>query len=144
MLDGYAEVKIEAVTPGAELKGVIHDQWVTIRSGRTRLELFDQDCICPESLVGTTRRVKIGLLPTRIVPSRVEATSVRGNTFVAHVMPRNGGDEASLIDVLGIPMRLMTDREQEPGSILEIRGRLDLLDIEGVESEGWRNAPSNR
>ncbi len=43
MLDEYAEVKIEAVTPGAKLEGVIHDQWVTIRSGRTRLELFDQD-----------------------------------------------------------------------------------------------------
>ncbi len=43
MLDEYAEVKIEAVTPGAELEGVIYDQWVTIRSGRTRLELFDQD-----------------------------------------------------------------------------------------------------
>ncbi len=84
------------------------------------------------------------MLPTRIVPSRVEATCVRGNTVVAHVMPRNGGDEASLIDVLGIPMRLMADREQKPGSFLEIRGRLDLLDIEGVESEGWRNAPSNR
>ncbi len=144
MLDGYAEVKIEAVTHGAEFEGVIYDQWVTINSGRTRLELFDQDCTCPESLVGTTRRVKIGLLPTRIAPSRVEATSVRENTFVAHVMPRNGGDEASLIDVLGIPMRVRTDREQKPGSFLEIRGRLDLLDIEGVESGGWRNAPSNR
>lgn len=143
MLDEYAEVKIEAVTPGAELEGVVYDQWVTISSGGVRLELFDQDCICPESLVGTTRRVKIGLLPTRIVPSRIEATSMKGNTFIAHVIPRNGGDVASLIDVLGIHMRLMTDREQKPGSFLEIRGRLDLLDIEGVKSEGWRNAPSN-
>jgi len=143
LLDEYAEVKIEAVTPGAELKGVIHDQWVTISSGGVKLELFDQDCICPESLVETTRRVKIGLLPTRIAPSRVEATSMKGNTFIAHVIPHNGGDEASLIDVLGIPMQLMADREQKPGSFLEIRGRLDLMDIEGVESEGWRNAPSN-
>ena len=143
MLDGYAEVKIEAVTPGAELEGVIYDQWVTIRSGRTRLELFDQDCICPESLVGTRQRVRIGMLPTRIVPSRSEATSMNKNTFVARVMPRNGGDEADLIDVLGIPMRLMTDRKRKPGSFLEICGRLDLLDIEGVESGGWRNAPSN-
>ncbi len=44
MLDGYAEVKIEAVTPGAEFEGVIHDQWVTINRGGVRLELFDQDC----------------------------------------------------------------------------------------------------
>jgi hypothetical protein len=144
LLDEYAEVKIEAVTPGAELEGVVYDQWVTISRGGVRLELFDQDCICPESLVGTPQRVRIGLLATRIVPSRVEATSMDKNTFVAHVMPRNGGDEASLIDVLGIPMRLMTEHEQKPGSFLELRGRLDLLDIEGVESEGWRNAPSNR
>ncbi len=143
MLDEYAEVKIEAVTPGAKLEGVIHDQWVTISGGGVRLELFDQDCICPESLVGTRQRVRIGMLPTRIVPSRSEATSMNKNTFVARVMPRSGGDEANLIDVLGIPMRLMTDREPGPGSFLEIRGRLDLLDIEGVESEGWREAPSN-
>ncbi len=83
------------------------------------------------------------MLPTRIVPSRSEATSMNKNTFVARVMPRNGGDEADLIDVLGIPMRLMTDRKRKPGSFLEICGRLDLLDIEGVESEGWRNALSN-
>ena len=54
MLDGYAEVKIEVVNPGAELEGVTYDQWVTISRGEVRLDLFDMDCICPESLVGTT------------------------------------------------------------------------------------------
>jgi hypothetical protein len=86
--DGYAEVKIEAVTPGAELGGVIYDQWVTVSRAGVRLELFDQDCICPESLAGTTQRVGIGLMATRIAPSQSEATSVKGNTFVVRVMPR--------------------------------------------------------
>ena len=143
MLDGYAEVRIEAVTPGAELEGIVYDQWVTVSRGIARLELFDMNCMCPESLVGTTQRVKIGLMPTRIVPSQSEATSVKGNTFVAQIIRRDGGDEANLIEVLGIPMQLMTDREPKPDSLLEIRGRLDLLDMESVESEGWKSAPSN-
>ncbi len=109
-----------------------------------RLELFDMDCICPESRVGTAQRVKIGVMSTRIVPSRSEATSVSRNTFVAKVVSGIGGGEGNLIEVLEIPMRLTTDREQEPGSFLEIRGRLDLLEIIDVESEDRRNAPSNQ
>jgi len=144
LLDGYAEVNIEAVVPGAELEGVVYDQWVTISRGRARLELFDQNCICPESLAGTTQRVKIGLMPTRLVPSQAGATSAKGNTFVAKVVTEYARGEVNLIDVFGIPMRLMAEYEEKPGSFLEIRGRLDLLDIEGVESGGWGSAPPNR
>ncbi|MBC8224238.1 hypothetical protein H8E65_06590 [Candidatus Bathyarchaeota archaeon] len=143
MLDGYAEVKIEAVAPGAALEGVVYDQWVTVSRGGARLELFDQDCACPETLAGTTQRVKIGLMLTRIVPSQRDAKSVKDNTFDAKVIS-NIGDGVNLIEVLGIPMQLITDREQKPNSFLEIRGRLDLLDIEGVESEGWRRIPTTR
>jgi len=141
---GYAEVTIEAVTPGAELGGVIYDQWVTVSGEGVRLELFDMDCICPEFLVGTTRRVKIGLMATKIVPSGGKATTGKGNTFVARIIQRNRGDKADLIEVNGIPMHLLTDRGQNPGAFLEIRGRLDLLDIESEESEGWRSPSSNR
>ncbi len=144
MPDRYAEVKIEAVTPGAELEGVVYDQWVTVSREEVSLELFDMDCICPESLVGTTRRVKIGLMATRIAPSQSQATSVKGNTFIAQVIQRNGENKADLIEVQGIPMQLLTDQELNPGSFLEIRGRLDLLGIERGESEGWGSPSSNR
>ncbi len=107
MPDLYAEVKIEAVTPGAELEGVTYDQWVTISRGGVRLELFDMDCICPKSLVGTNQRVKIGVMSTRIVPSLSEATSINKNTFIAKVVSSIGGVEANLIDVRGIPMRAL-------------------------------------
>jgi hypothetical protein len=140
--DGYTEVTIEAVAPGAELEGIVYDQWVTISRRNVRLGLFDMSCICPESLVGTKQRVKIGLMPTRIAPSQKEATSITGNTFIAKVVP-NIGDEEKLVEVFGVTMQLLTDREQEPGSVLEIRGRLDLLEIRGVDHEGWRNATSN-
>ena len=143
MPDGYTEVTIEAVTPGAELESIVYDQWVTVSRGSARLELFDMDCICPESFVGTKQRVKIGLMPTRIVPSQRDATSVTGNSFIAKVVP-NLGDEANLIEVFGITMQLLTDREQKPGSVLEIRGRLDLMDIDSGESEGWGSPSSNR
>ena len=139
MPHGYTEVKIEAVAPGAELEGIVYDQWVTVSRGSARLELFDMDCICPESLVGTTQRVKIGLMPTRIRPAQKVATNATGNTFIAKVVP-NIGDEAKLVEVFGVTMQLLTDREQKPGSVLEIRGRLDLLEIRGVDHEGWRNA----
>ncbi len=86
MHDGYTEVTIEAVAPGAELEGVVYDQWVAISRGAVRLELFDMSCICPKSLAGTKQRVKIGLVPTRIVPSQRKATSVTGNTFIAKVV----------------------------------------------------------
>ena len=142
MPDGYTEVTIEAVTPGAELEGIVYDQWVTVSRGNVRLEVFDMDCICPESLVGTTQRVKNGLMPTRIKSSQKYATNATGNTFIAKIVP-SIGDEAKLIEVFGITMQLLTDREQKPGSVLEIRGRLDLLEIRGVDHEGWRNATSN-
>ena len=46
--------------------------------------------------------------------------------------------------MFGIPLLLMTDREQNPRAFLEIRGRLDLLEIWAVEHEGWRKSPSNQ
>jgi len=140
---GYAEVKIEAVTPGAQLDSIVYDQWVTVTKGEARLQLFDMDCICPKSLAGTTQRVNIGLMPTRIAPSQSESTSAEGNTFIAKALPNNG-DEANLIEVLGVTIQLLSDREQQPGSFLEIRGRLDLMEILGVEHEGWRNTASDR
>ena len=30
LLDGYAEVNIEAVVPGAELEDVVYDQWAPL------------------------------------------------------------------------------------------------------------------
>jgi hypothetical protein len=143
MREGYVEGYISAITPGAELGGVVHDQWVKIRFRDKELFVFDQDLLCPNSYVGQRKRIKIEVIPIKVDEAdNGEPGFVDNRNFIGRVLDRFKIISGSLylIDVDGIPIHLDSSEDFEEGKLLKIEGRLDLIAMESLEQPGWRKA----
>ena len=141
MREGYITVYINSIVAGAELGGIVHDQWVNIRFRDLELCLFDQDVICPDCRVGQYLKMKMGVMPVKVEIVEDNPRFLDNRHFigiVVEVFPREEGS-TYLVDVGGLLLHLDSSMEFSKGTTLRIDGRLDLIALESSEQSGWRS-----
>lgn len=138
----YNQVEIYEMVPGAVLGDVVHDQWIVAEVHGKRVFIFDQEAVCPRSLIGEKARVKIGVTPVEIEECALcEAGFLGRGNFAATVIKVLEKDEGFeyILDVKGLKLHLSLSQRYVTGSRLKIEGRLDLIDIDADNKTGWRN-----
>jgi hypothetical protein len=137
----YNEILVSRVISGAVMDDVIHDQWLEVEKDKTRFTVFDPDALFPENLAGSMLGVKLGLTPISLnrVPCPDEGFLGK-NEFVCSVIDeRVEGDLlVYLIVVRDLKIHLTWNKRLEVGSCYHVKGRLDLIDIRGLNNSGWR------
>jgi hypothetical protein len=135
----FNRLLVTDIIPGAVLGDVVHDQWIEVGVDGESLLLFDQDAICPRRFIGYRAGLKIGLMPLSIRKVNC-GEKVDDGSYICKVIERTWVDGVwgYLFDLEGVKVHLCWDEKIEVGSLYQVEGRLDLLDVEGDGKSGWR------
>lgn len=132
-------VRVVRVEPGAELGGTVFDQWLHIEFGGSTASVFNSEMIAPEYASGELHEVKLSLMATSVEPSTSRASGVNGNRYYGRVVSvvEWQGLFDHLLDVNGLRIHLVKDKDYSSLGYLAVQGRLDLVDIRLPEPTGW-------
>ena len=132
-------VRVVRVEPGAMLDGTVYDQWIHIEFGGSTASVFDPDMIAPEHSSGELHEVKLCLMATSVESSNSRARGVSGNWYYGKVVSIYRRDSLfdHVLDIDGLKIHLLEDKEHPLGEYLTVRGRLDLDDIKYPNAESW-------
>jgi hypothetical protein len=135
-------VRVVGVEPGAELDGTLYDQWVRIDHRGSLFSVFDQMLIMPEHASGELHEVKLSFMATSVIPSNRSYSGTSGNRFSGKVVSVFEHDSYfdHIIDVDGLKVHLPKNERHPLGEQLEIKGRLDLDDIQYPSPTVWEPA----
>ena len=135
-------VRVVRVEPGAMLDGTVFDQWIHIEFGGSTASVFDPDMIAPEYAPGEIHELKLSLMATSVEPSNSSARGVSGNWYYGRVVSvyRRESLFDHILDINGLKIHLLENREHPIGEYLSVRGRLDLDDIKYPNAESWTTA----
>jgi len=132
-------VRVVRVEPGAELGGTVFDQWLYIEFGGSTASVFDPDMIAPEYASGELHEVKLSLMATSVELSTSSALGINGNRYygrIVSVIERDGLFE-HLLDISGLRIHLVEQKNYPLYEYLVVQGRLDLIDIKLPEPNAW-------
>lgn len=132
-------VRVVRVEPGAMLEDTVFDQWIHIEFGGSTASVFDSEMIAPEYASGEIHELKLSLMATSVEPSNSSARGVSGNWYYGRVVSvyRREGLYDHILDINGLKIHLLEDKEHPVGEYLSVRGRLDLDDIKYPNAESW-------
>ncbi|MCW4011617.1 MAG: hypothetical protein NWF07_01355 [Candidatus Bathyarchaeota archaeon] len=135
-------VRVVRVEPGASLDGTVFDQWIHIEFGGSTASVFDPDMIAPEYASGEIHELKLSLMATSVEPSNSSARGVSGNWYYGRVVSvyRRESLYDHILDINGLKIHLLENKEHSIGEYLSVRGRLDLDDIKYPNAESWTTA----
>jgi len=134
----YTTGTIHEIQSGAEVGGIIHDQWIHFKTENTNLWLFDQNTICPLDLIGKKVKVKIGFLPMKIQKIISGREEFLNNRQIRGKVGEKRGDNW-LLHVNEVTLLTSSLEELVIGQLVKAEGRLNLLEIKNY-SGGWNNA----
>lgn len=132
-------VRVVRVEPGAMLDDVVYDQWLYIEFGGSTAPVFDPDMIAPEYASGELHEVKLSLMATRVEPSTSRSSGVSGNRYYGRVVSvlERGGWFDHVLNINGLRVHLLEQRNYPVDEYLAVQGRLDLIDIKLPEPNAW-------
>jgi hypothetical protein len=132
-------VRVVRVEPGAMLGDTVFDQWLHIEFGGSTASVFDSEMIAPEYASGEIHELKLSLMATSVEPSNSSARGVSGNWYYGKVVSvyRRESLYDHVLDINGLKIHLLEDKEHPVGVYLSVRGRLDLDDIKYPHAESW-------
>jgi len=136
----YTTGTIQEIQSGAEVGGIIHDQWIHFKTENTNLWLFDQNSICPLDVIGKKVEVKIGFLPMEIQNIISGKEEFLNNRQLKGRVGKKRGNYM-LLHVNEVTLLISSIGELVIGQLVKADGRLDLLEIKNY-SGGWNNAKS--
>lgn len=133
----YTTGTIKEIKSGAELGGIVHDQWINFKTDSSSIWLFDENMICPSNLNGKQVEVKIGLLPRDIQLLDSGSEGFFGKRIIrGRVMEKR--EELWLLKVNEVILQVPLEEGFRLGQLVEIEGRFNLLAIKDQNS-GWIN-----
>ena len=127
--------------PGAEMDGVVHDQWIVTEIGGVRVFIFDQDALCPRCLIGETVGVKVSVMPIEVREHPCDVVGfIDKRSFIGAISEASKTSDGYnyLINVNGFQIDLTWSKQFRNGSCLKIRGRIDIVEVENVTNTGWK------
>ncbi len=132
-------VRVTRVEPGAELDGTVYDQWLRIEYGGSFVSVFDQMMIVPEHASGELHEVKLSFMATNVASVSKPNSSITGNMFSGKVVSvlERGDFFDHIVDINGLKVHLLENEKLPLGQQLEIRGRLDIDDIQYPSPTAW-------
>ena len=133
-------VRVVRVEPGASLDSTVFDQWLHIEFGGRTASVFDPDMIAPEYASGEIHELKLCLMATSVEQSNSSAVGISGNWYYGRIISvyRRENHFDHILDVNGLKIHLIEDKEHPVGEYLTVRGRLDLEDIKYPHAEAWK------
>ena len=133
----YTTGTIKEIKSGAELGGIVHDQWIHFKTDGANIWLFDEDMICPAKLEGKRVEVKIGVLPLDVKLVDSGSEGFLGKRQLRGRIKERRGD-LWLLNVNEIILLVPQEDWFRPGQLVEFEGRLNLLEIKN-QTSGWKN-----
>jgi hypothetical protein len=137
----YNQIKILDLIPGAELDGVVHDQWIVTEIDGAKVYLFDQDALCSINLVGKTVGMVIDVMPIEVQEHPCEYIGFMDERrFVGKIIEciKTTDGFNSLIDINGFQVNLSWSYCYSSSSCVKVRDRMDLVEIESDKQTGWK------
>ena len=134
-------VNVMEIEPGAELDGVIYDQWVRIGYPGHTLTLFDSDLIVPEDYVGKKVEIRVDAMFTELEPDVDDPPMSKGNRFIGTIMSIKKDESLfeHMVDLGGFQVTLSDHTEYSVGSRIRFKARLDVVELLG-STGSWKKA----
>jgi len=135
------KIQILELLPGAEMDGMVHDQWIVTKIDGARVLIFDQDAVCSNNSEGETVWVKVSVMPIKVQEHPCDVVGfLDKRSFVGTIneMSETCDGFNYLINVNGFQVDLSWSTQFRTGLCLKVTGRIDLVDIENETNTGWR------
>jgi hypothetical protein len=135
------KIQILELLSGAEMDGVVHDQWIVTEIDGARVFIFDQDAVCSYHLVGETVWVEVSVMPIEVQEHPCDAVGfldMRSFVGTINEISETCDGYNYLINVNGFQVDLSWGIQFHTGSCLKVIGRIDLVKVENETHTGWR------